>query len=134
MTESTGWSTTATIQGIFLFTQQIQWPWLMFSQFWRSCSQCLGHRKYTKRTMKRRSCLTGLQFAELLVSSTERSTEWPRANGGAESVMLKFGNVKRTCEVSGKPRELCLQSFLRSNLLRSHQACYFWVSEEHLAF
>jgi hypothetical protein len=45
---------------------------------------------------------------------------WPRANGGAESVMLKLGKVVRTCEVTGKPRELGLQAFLRSYRATPH--------------
>ena len=37
---------------------------------------------------------------------------WPRANGGAESVMPKLGKVIKTCEVTGLSREAGLQAFL----------------------
>jgi len=45
---------------------------------------------------------------------------WPRANGGAESVMPKLGKVVRTCEVTGQKKEAGLQEFLRSYRATPH--------------
>ncbi len=45
---------------------------------------------------------------------------WPRANGGAESVMPKLSKVVRTCQVTGSCRKKSLQEFLRSYRATPH--------------